>query len=115
MKVSVDVPDPPVTELELNEHVGAGVAAGVTAHVRFTVPVKPFTGAMVIVEVAVPPFVTVAGERPPPPEDEPPPQAARKTRPEIIRQASSKPRSFLRLHLEPVPSNASPPIGSHIA
>ena len=62
MKVTVGVPAPPVTEFELSEHVPGGVAAGVTAHVRFTVPAKPFSGAMVIVDVAVPPAATEAGE-----------------------------------------------------
>ncbi len=59
--VKVEVPVPLVTEAGLNAQVGCRVAAGVTAQVRFTVPVKPFTGAMVMVDVAAPPGVTVAG------------------------------------------------------
>jgi hypothetical protein len=59
--VSVEVPEP-VSELGENEHVGAGVAAGATLQDSVTVPLKPFIGAMVTVEVADPPGATVAGE-----------------------------------------------------
>ena len=64
LTVSVDVPEPPATELGLNEQVGARVPAGVMAlQVRPIAPVKPLVGAMVIVEVADPPAETEAGER----------------------------------------------------
>jgi hypothetical protein len=59
--VSVDVPEPPATELVLNEHVTAGVTTGVTPHERFTAPVNPLSGDTLIVEVADPPAATVAG------------------------------------------------------
>ena len=58
---SVDVWDAPRTMLvALRVHVNP---AGVTAEVRVTVPVKPFTGATVIVEVPVAPerIVTLVG------------------------------------------------------
>ncbi|MGA8311465.1 MAG: hypothetical protein WB755_15650, partial [Terriglobales bacterium] len=61
--VSVAVPEPLATELGLNEQEGRGVTEGVIAlQDRLTVPLKPFTGAIVIVEVADPPAGTVAGE-----------------------------------------------------
>ena len=59
--VSADVPDPFATEGGANKHVGAGVPPPVTLQARLTVPVKPPVGAMVIVEVAVPPAATLAG------------------------------------------------------
>jgi hypothetical protein len=52
---SVDVPEPPVILVELNVHDRL-VELVVTA--RPTVPVKPFTGATVIVEVAAAPAST---------------------------------------------------------
>ena len=62
--VRADVPEPPATELGLNEQVGARAPAGETAlQVRLTAPVKPLVGAMVIVEVEDPPAATEAGER----------------------------------------------------
>ena len=62
--VSADVPEPPATELGLNEHMGGRVAVGVILlQVRVTAPVKPFVGAIVIVEVAVPPGEMEAGDR----------------------------------------------------
>ena len=64
LTVSVEVPEPFATELGLNEHAGARVAAGVILlQVRVTAPVKPFVGAIVIVEVAVPPGEMEAGDR----------------------------------------------------
>jgi hypothetical protein len=48
--------------LGLSEHVAGGFTTGLTWQVRFTVTLKPLRGAMVIVEVADPPAVTVAGE-----------------------------------------------------
>ena len=55
----VDVPDP-VTVVGVKLVV---VRAGAPATVKFTVPAKPFCGAMVTVYVAVPPreMVTLAG------------------------------------------------------
>jgi hypothetical protein len=62
--VSTDVPVPPVTVAGANAHVGASVTTGVTAvQERVTSPVKPFSGAMVIVEVALAPALTDAGAR----------------------------------------------------
>jgi len=63
LTVRVEVPEPPGTELGLNEHAGARVTVGVMLlQDKLTVPVKPFSRAMVIVEVADAPFATVAGE-----------------------------------------------------
>jgi len=63
LTVSVEAPEPFATELGLKEHAGARVTAGVTLlQDRLTVPLKPFIGVMVIVEVADPPAETVAGE-----------------------------------------------------
>jgi len=63
LTVSVEVPEPFATELGLNEHAGARVTAGVMLlQDRLTVPLKPFIGVMVIVEVADTPAETVAGE-----------------------------------------------------
>ena len=62
--VSVDAPEPFVTELGLNEHVGAGVPPPVMLlQTKLTVPLKPLVGTMVIVEVADPPAETEADER----------------------------------------------------
>jgi hypothetical protein len=49
---------------------------------------------------------------PPPPF--PPPQAARKSRPEIIRQSSDIGHNFFFLDLNPGPINTMPRIGRHI-
>ena len=62
LTVSVEVPEPFATELGLSEHAGARVTAGVMLQDRLTVPLKPFIGVMVIVEVADPPAETVAGD-----------------------------------------------------
>jgi len=62
LTVKVDVPEPPATEVGTKLQVGARFTTGVTAHVRFTALLKPFTGAIVTVEVAVPPAATEAGE-----------------------------------------------------
>jgi hypothetical protein len=63
LTVRVEVPEPFATEFGLNEQVGAGVALGaMPLQDRLTAPLKPFTGEMVIVEVAAPPAATVAGE-----------------------------------------------------
>ena len=59
--VSVEVPVPLVIAAVLNEQVGGRLTAGVTLQVRFTVALKPLTGAIVMVEVAMPPAATVAG------------------------------------------------------
>ena len=48
----VEVPEPPVTLVGLKVQVRP---AGETVEVKATVPVNPFTGAIVIVEVAVAP------------------------------------------------------------
>ena len=62
LTVSVDVPAPPVTAAGLSAQVAGWLAAvGVMAQVRFTVPVKPATAAMVIVEVEVAPAAIEAG------------------------------------------------------
>lgn len=52
---------------------------------------------------------------PPPPPPDDPPQAAMKIRPENSRQPNRKAHSFFLREVNPVPSSASPPIGSHIA
>jgi len=52
---------------------------------------------------------------PPPPEEEEPPHADRKIKPEKSTHPSRKPKSFFLLEVSPVPSSASPPIGSNIA
>jgi hypothetical protein len=62
LTVRVEVPEP-VTEGGTNAHTAAGVTTGVMLlQDRFTVPLKPFNGAMVIVEVADTPVATVAGD-----------------------------------------------------
>jgi hypothetical protein len=61
LTVSVAVPDPFATEAGESEHVGPRVAAGVTLQVNPTVPLKPFTGATVMVEVEDAPATTEAG------------------------------------------------------
>lgn len=63
LTVRVEVPDPPGTELGLNEHTGVRVTVGVMLlQDKLTAPLKPFCAAMVIVEVADAPSATVAGE-----------------------------------------------------
>lgn len=61
LTVSVGVPFPPLTIAELKVHAGAVAAAGVIAHVRFTVELNPPAGATVTVEVAEPPGLMLAG------------------------------------------------------
>src|SRR5579862_6725588 len=61
LTVKVEVPVPPLTEAGLKAHVGPRVADGATVHVKATAAVKPFTGAMVIVEVEAAPGAIVAG------------------------------------------------------
>jgi hypothetical protein len=61
LTVSVEVPEALAREVGLSVQVGWRVAVGVTAQVRFTALLKPPTGAIVIVEEAVPPAVTEAG------------------------------------------------------
>jgi hypothetical protein len=63
LTVKTAVPVPFDIAAGLSVHVGGRATTGVTAHVRLTVPLKPLVGAMVMVEVAVPPAVTAAGER----------------------------------------------------
>jgi hypothetical protein len=62
LTVSVEVPEAFATELGLNEHVGAGVPPPLMLQARLTLPLKPFIGAMVLVEVADPPAETLAGD-----------------------------------------------------
>jgi len=61
MHVSVLVPEPPVMLVGLTEQVSP--VAGETVVVRATVPVKPLSGAIVIVDIALTPGVvfTVVG------------------------------------------------------
>jgi len=61
MHVSVLVPEPPVVLVGLTEQVSP--VAGETVVVRATVPVKPLSGAIVIVDIALTPGVvfTVVG------------------------------------------------------
>jgi hypothetical protein len=61
LTVSVEVPEALATDVGLSVHVGWWVAVGVTAQVRFTALLKPPTGAIVMVEVAVPPALIEAG------------------------------------------------------
>ena len=58
--LTVSVPGVPVLADPLQ--VGASDTAGETAQVRVTLPLKPFAGVTVTVEVAEPPGLTVAGE-----------------------------------------------------
>ena len=60
MVLTVRVELPLVTVL--NEQVGAGVPPPVMEQLKATLPVKPFTGVMVMVEVADAPGETAAGE-----------------------------------------------------
>lgn len=62
LTVTTEVPEPFATELGLSAHVGGRETTGVTAHDRFTVLLKPLSGAIVMVEVADPPAEIVAGE-----------------------------------------------------
>jgi hypothetical protein len=62
--VSVDVPAAaPVTAIgfTLNEQAGAGVPPVMLLHERFTLPVYPFAGVTVMVEVDALPAVTEPG------------------------------------------------------
>ena len=61
--VSVAVPEPLATELGSNEQEGRGVTEGAIAlQDRLTVPLKPFIGAIVIVEAADPPAANETGQ-----------------------------------------------------
>jgi hypothetical protein len=55
----VEVPDPPVTLVGVRVQVKPPVTTGSMLAVRATVPVKPLTGAIVIVEV--PAWLTLTG------------------------------------------------------
>jgi hypothetical protein len=58
----VELPEP-VTVLGAKAHVGGKVTAGtMLLQDKLNVPLKPFTGLMVMVEVTDPPAATVAGE-----------------------------------------------------
>ena len=61
LTVKVDVPVPPATEVGLNAQVAGRVATGVTVQVKATALLNPFTGAIVIVDVAAAPALTEAG------------------------------------------------------
>ena len=63
--MSVDVPAPPVTAVGI-EQVGSGdpPLTLATEHVKFTVPVYTFTGVMVMVDVAEPPWATAERAEP---------------------------------------------------
>lgn len=61
LTVSVEVPVAFGSDAALKAQVGAGVAAPVTLQARVTVPVNPPVGAIVIVDVADAPALTVAG------------------------------------------------------
>jgi hypothetical protein len=62
LTVTTEVPEPFATELGLSEHVGGRATTGVMPQDRFTVLLKPFIAAIVIVDVADPPAETVVGE-----------------------------------------------------
>ena len=63
LTVNVEVPEPPGTEFGLNEHTGLrGTVGVILLHDKLTAPLKPFSGAIDIVEVADDPFGAVAGE-----------------------------------------------------
>jgi hypothetical protein len=60
--VSVEVPEP-FTEIGANAQVAGGVTAGTIAlQDKLNVSLKPFSGVMLMVDVADPPAATVAGE-----------------------------------------------------
>jgi len=59
---SVEVPEPLITEVGVNEQVGGKVTLGATLQDKLTAPLKPFIGVIVIVEVADPPAATKVGE-----------------------------------------------------
>jgi hypothetical protein len=60
--VSVETPEP-VTVLGAKAHVGGEVTAGtMLLQDKLSVPLKPFRGLMVMVEVTDPPAATVAGQ-----------------------------------------------------
>jgi hypothetical protein len=64
LTVMMAVPDPLAIEVGTKAHVGAGVTTGVMPlQDKFTVPLKPLSGAMATVEVADPPAATEAGAR----------------------------------------------------
>src|SRR6202011_5637284 len=60
--VRVEVPLP-LVDVGLSEHFGAGLPPPVTEQVRFTVLAYPFRPVTLTVEVADPPWATVAGFR----------------------------------------------------
>jgi hypothetical protein len=60
--VSIAVPTPLATVIVPTEHAGAGLTAGVTLQVKFTVDESnPFNGVMVTVEVVGEPAATGDG------------------------------------------------------
>ena len=62
LTVSVGVPLPPLTAVELRLHLGGTAETGVMAQVRFTVELKPPAAVTVTADVAEPPAVMVAGD-----------------------------------------------------
>jgi len=61
--VAVAVAVPFATEIAPTEHVGAGLTAGATVHVRATeAGLNPFNGVMVMLDEADWPGVTVEGD-----------------------------------------------------
>lgn len=61
LTVRVDIPLP-ATVVGLKEHAGGLVSAGVTPQAKVTVPVNPFVGVMVTVDVAEAPAEMEAGD-----------------------------------------------------
>jgi hypothetical protein len=63
--LTVNVAAPlPATEIGTNAHAGGGVTVGeMLLQERFTVPLKLLSAAIVIVEVADPPGMTLAGDK----------------------------------------------------
>src|ERR1700719_1828900 len=60
--VSIGVPLPPLTAVELRLHLGGTAETGVMAQLRFTVELKPPPAVTVTTDVAEPPAVMVAGD-----------------------------------------------------
>src|ERR1700730_13235838 len=60
--VSVEVPEPLAIEAGTNAHAGVGVTEGAIVQDRFTVRLKPLSGAMAIVATADPPAEIEVGE-----------------------------------------------------
>ena len=63
LTVKVEVPEPAATEVGFNEQTGGRFTTGAMLQVTATALLKPFSGAIVIVDVPDPPAFTVAGEK----------------------------------------------------